>query len=151
MSISESFDEIIQNSHFRNWAPDWQILREVYETYPNAYAVLTPFAYSYLEELIRSMTSEYGIEVFDESGNPRKRKVGTKLLKMAIRENKDKSENLICILEDLRKYFVGSKRTDSGDNRNSVVHGFMHPRFCSNESFESLIYDIARLSKFSGF
>jgi hypothetical protein len=151
MSISESFDEIIQNTHFRNWAPDWQILREVYETYPNAYAVLTPFAYSYLEELIRSMTSEYGIEVFDESGNPRKRKVGNGLLEMAIRENKDKSENLICILEDLRKYFVGSKGTDSGDNRNSVVHGFMHPRFWSNESFESLIYDIARLSKFSGF
>ncbi len=57
-SISESFDEIILHSHFWNWSPDWHVVQEVYETFPNSNSILTPFAYSYLEALIRSNTSE---------------------------------------------------------------------------------------------
>jgi hypothetical protein len=151
MNISESFEEILQYSHFWNWAPDWQVAKEIYEAFPNSYSVLSPFAYPYLEELIRSITSEYGIEILSEDGTPRRRNVGVKLINLAIEENKHKSQELISLLEELKEYYSISKRTDEGDNRNSVAHGYMHPRFWSQESFEKLIYDIARLSKFGGF
>ena len=42
--------------------------KEIYSHIPEAYSVLTPFAYSYLEELIRSTTSEYGIPFLDRNG-----------------------------------------------------------------------------------
>lgn len=151
MNINESIDEIMLYSHYWNWAPDWHIVREIYEAFPNSYSVLSPFAYSYLEELIRSMTSDYGIEILNKDGTPRRRKVGTKLIDLAIEENKQKSKELLSLLEELKNYFSTSQVTDNGNNRNSVVHGYMHPRFWSDESFEKLIYDIARLSKFAGF
>lgn len=151
MNLSESFEEIMLYSHFWNWTPDWQVAKEIYETFPNSYSVLSPFAFSYLEELIRSTTSEYGMEILNENGTPKIRKVGIKLINLAIEENKHKEEGLISILEELKSYFSISQRTDNGDNRNSVVHGYMHPRFWSDESFEKLIFDIARLSKFAGF
>ena len=68
MNLSDSFEEIMLNAHFWNWGPDWQVVKDIYEAFPNSYSVLSPFAYSYLEELIRSTTSEYGIEVYDENG-----------------------------------------------------------------------------------
>lgn len=151
MTISKSFDEILNYSHFWNWHPDWEITREIYEQFPNSYSVLTPFAYTYLEELIRSMTSEYGREILDENGTPRKRRVGVDLIKLAIRENTSQGQDLLHLLEDLKQYFSFSKGTDEGDNRNSVAHGYMHPRFWSQESFEKLIIDIARLSKYAKF
>ncbi|AKD54166.1 hypothetical protein [Spirosoma radiotolerans] len=151
MDINKYIDEIILHSHFWNWAPDWQVVKEVYEAFPNSYSVLSPFAYSYLEELIRSITSEYGIEILNKDGTPQRRKVGTKLIELAIEENKHKSQELLTLLEELKLYFLTSKITDNGNNRNSVVHGYMHPKFWSDESFEKLIYDIARLSKFAGF
>ena len=55
-----------------------------------------------------------------------------------------------CINE-IKKYFNNSSIFDNGNNRNSVDHGYMHPRFWEKESFEALIHDIARISKFSGF
>ncbi|MBK7428269.1 MAG: hypothetical protein IPI60_15250 [Saprospiraceae bacterium] len=151
MNVSESFDEIIQYSHFWNWAPDWQVVKEIYEIFPESYSVLSPFAFSYLEELIRSITSEYGRDIYDDNGAPKKRRVGIRLLHLAIDENKQKSHELISLLEELKRYFSTSRSTDVGDNRNSVLHGYMHPRFWSAESFEKLIFDISRLSKFSGF
>lgn len=151
MNINESIDEIMLHSHFWNWVPDWQVVKEIYEAFPNSYSVLSPFAYSYLEELIRSTKSEYGIELLNRDGTPRRRKVGIKLINLAIEENKHRSQELLSILEELKNYFSTSKITDNGDNRNSVVHGYMHPRFWSDESFEKLIHDIARFSKFAGF
>lgn len=151
MDISEDFEEILQYAHFWNWVPDWQVAKEIYETFPNSYSVLTPFAYSYLEELIRSRTSEYGRGICDEKGKPKSRKVGSSLIKLAIDENKQESPNFIKILEEIKGYYHNSKSTDEGDNRHSVAHGYMHPRFWNQESFEKLIIDIARLSKYSGF
>ncbi|GAA4454238.1 hypothetical protein GCM10023189_20440 [Nibrella saemangeumensis] len=151
MTINDSFEEIMQYAHFWNWVPDWQVVKEIYNAHPESYSVFTPFAYSYLEELIRSMTSEYGVEILDKDGLPSVRKVGTRLINLAIEENKNKSTELIALLEELKVYFSTSKRTNFGDNRNSVAHGYMHPRFWSKDSFEKLILDIARLSKFSGF
>lgn len=54
-------------------------------------------------------------------------------------------------LNEIKKYFENSTDLDSGDNRNSVDHGYMHPRFWTQESFENLIHDIAQISKYSRF
>ena len=151
MNISESFEEILKYSHFWNWVPDWDVAQKVYEAFPESYSVLSPFAYSYLEELIRSTTSEYGIELQDKNGNPKKRKVGFGLIQLAIIENKPNSQEFVSILEEIKSYFSLSQSSDEGDNRNSVAHGYMHPRFWNKESFEKLINDIARLSKYAGF
>jgi hypothetical protein len=152
MTLDDAFDEIITHSHFWNWAPDWDIVRSIYESHPNSYSVLIPFAYSYLEEVIRTTTSEYGIQVFDESGVPLKnRKVGMNIVNLAIKENAAKNLEYTKLLNEIKKYFKNSTVMDKGDNRHSVAHGYMHPRFWDDESFENLIIDIARLSKYSNF
>lgn len=109
-----------------------------------------PFAYSYLEELIRSTTSEYGREFIDENGNEKTRKTGIDLINIAISQNREKTD-YVSNLKKLKKYFIKSKSTDEGNNRNNVIHGYMHPRFWSNETFEELICDIAKISKYSKF
>ena len=150
MSLKEDFKEILDYAHMWNWAPDISLMEEIYNNYTNSYSILTPFAYCYLEELIRSTTSEYGRELLDNNSNPKKRKVGLKLIKLAQEENKD-DIHYIDLLNEIKKYYKFSTAEDSGDNRNSVNHGYMHPRFWSKESFEELIHDIARLSKYSKF
>ena len=126
------------------------MVQEVYQTVPNSFSVLTPFAYSYLEELIRSTTSEYGIEILDDSGKPKRRKVGIGLINFAISENSN-NPDYVALLEKTKAYFSSSNPIDKGDNRNNVVHGYMHPRFWDKESFERLLHDIATLSKYSKF
>lgn len=152
MELNEAFEEIYNYTHMWNWGPDWEVLRRVYLAFPNSYSILTPFAYSYLEELIRSTTSEYGCELVNADGSIKKhRKVGTKLIDLAIEENKVNKPDFVKILPEIKDYFSQSEPTDIGDNRNSVAHGYMHPRFWDQESFEKLIFDIARISKYSGF
>lgn len=150
MNINEDFKEIMEYAHFWNWLPDWNEVQKIYDKFPYSYSVLTPFAYSYLEELIRSTTSEYGRELPDKEGNEIKRKVGIDLINKAIHENRDNIE-YISILKDMKKYYEKSKPNDCGNNRNSVNHGYLHSEFWSKESFEELIHDIARISKFAGF
>jgi len=152
MTTFEAFDEIYLYSHAINWALDWHIARNIYEEFPDSYSILTPFAYTYFEELIRSTTSEYGRELFDKLGQSKKRrKVGIGLLQLAKEENRVKRPELFRILSDIEPYFALSQPTNKGDNRNSVVHGYIHSRFWDQESFEKLIIDIARISKFAGF
>ena len=74
-----------------------------------------------------------------------------KLLELAIKENEAKDPEFISLLERVKKYYCGSQVTDRGDNRNSVVHGYMHPRFWDKESFETLVHDIAVISKHARF
>ena len=150
MNINEDFKEIMEYAHFWNWLSDWNEVQKIYDKFPYSYSVLTPFAYSYLEELIRSTTSEYGRELLDKEGNEIKRKVGIDLINKAIHENRDNIE-YISILKDMKKYYRKSKHNDCGNNRNSVNHGYLHSEFWSKESFEELIHDIARISKFAGF
>lgn len=151
MELNEAFDEIYYHSHMWNWGPDWEVLRKIYLAFPNAYSVLTPFAYSYLEELIRSTTSEYDRELLYKENLKTYRKVGNKLIDLAIEENKFSKPEFVKILLEIKSYFSQSRSTDIGDNRNSVAHGYMHSRFWDQESFEKLIFDIARLSKYAGF
>jgi hypothetical protein len=73
------------------------------------------------------------------------------LIDLAIEENKLIKPEFVKILPEIKSYFSQSEPTDVGDNRNSVAHGYMHPRFWDQESFEKLISDIARLSKYAGF
>jgi len=108
------------------------------------------FAYTYLEEIIRSRTSEYGREFIDGSGLPKRRSVGRQLIKLAKTENSDDG-NCLEALKGIEEYYKDSTVYDAGDNRSSVAHGYMHPRFWSKESFEQLIHDIAKFSKFDRF
>jgi hypothetical protein len=103
MNVLVAFEEIIQYSHMWNWAPDWQMAKYVYEEFPNSHSVLTPFAYTYLEELIRTTTSEYGRVIYDENLNPKKRRVGSKLIKLAIQENSN--PEFILLLGKIKKYY----------------------------------------------
>lgn len=74
-----------------------------------------------------------------------------KLINLAIQENEDKDKELLKLLEEYKKYYRKIKITDIGDNRNSVIHGIIHPDSWSKESFENLIHDIARISKYARF
>ena len=150
MNIESDFQEIMEYAHFWNRLPDWQIAKKIYTEFPDSYSVLTPFAYAYLEEVIRSITSEYGREIIDESGKGKWRSVGSKLINLAIKENSNNQE-LISILEEVKGYFQPSQPTDCGNNRSSVVHGYMHSSVWNKDSFEKLIHDIAKISKFAGF
>ena len=150
--IKEDFCEIEKYAHYWNWLPDWGVVKEIYNTFPNSFSVLAPFAYSYLEELIRSTTSEYGLFLLDKNNEKRtKRKTCEGLVNLAISENRDNMEYVKLLKEIKRKYYKMASETDTGDNRHSTAHGFMHPRFWSKESFEELIHDIAELSKYANF
>ena len=117
MNFNDDMEIILEYAHYWNWCPDLIEFQKIYNSFPNSFSVLTPFAYSYLEECIRSTTSDYGIEILDE----------------------------------LKLYFNDSSSSDSGDNRNSVNHGYMHPINWSKESFEKLVHDIARISPYVKF
>ncbi len=150
MSISNDFNEILAYAHYWNWVPDWIVVQDIYSKIPESYSVLTPFAYTYLEELIRTTTSEYGASLFDENGQPIRIKVGMPLISLAIQENSNNIE-YVDLLNDTKKYFTHINNTCDENGRNKVMHGHMHPRFWSKESFEDLIHHIAMLSKFSKF
>lgn len=150
MSVFDDFDKIMEYAHFWNWAPDWNVAKEVYRKVPDSYSILTPFAYAYLEEMIRTTTSDYGIPPFDREGQPNKVRVGMSLIALAIEENKDSTE-YIKALEIIKKHFKYIDISSDQNGRNRVMHGHIHPRFWSQEAFESLIHEIAELSKFSKF
>lgn len=80
MGINDDFNQIIDYVHFWNWAPDWGEIQQIYECFPDSYFVLTPFAYSYLEEMIRTTTSDYGRPLFDQNKQPVTATVGMKLI-----------------------------------------------------------------------
>ena len=148
--LSGFFDAIISYAHMWNWGPDWVIAKEIYAEYPESYFILTPFAYAYLEELVRSTTSEYGRTLREEDGSEKRRMVGRKLIALAVDEHPNDAE-YIAAIKSIEHYFDQSTSHDSGNNRNSTLHGYMHSRYWTKESFETLISDIARLSPYAGF
>ena len=150
MSIQEDFNEIIKYAHFWNWSPDWQVVKEIYHLKPESYSVLTPFAYTYLEEMIRSTTTEYGLPPFDRNGQRNRFKTGIYLINLAINENKSNQE-YVKLLEKAKKYFTYTNKKIDENGRNNVMHGHIHPRFWYKEDFEELIHFIALLSKHSQF
>lgn len=150
MSIFDDFEEIWNYSHYWNWAPDWLIVKEIYEKIPTSYSVLIPFAYSYFEEMIRTTTSEYSLPLVDHNRRPVKVKVGMALIKLAIEENKGNAE-YVSLLEKAKSYFTYTEVSNDENGRNNVMHGRLHPRFWRQEDFEELIHNIAEMSKYARF
>ena len=150
MSVFEDIDQIIDYAHFWNWAPDWNVVKEIYQKVPDSYSVLMPFAYAYLEEMIRTTTSDYGLPLFDRDKKPVKVKVGMALINLAKQENQGNAEYLE-LLEKATRHFQYTQISNDENGRNRVMHGRVHPRFWSQEVFEDLIRDIAELSKYSKF
>ena len=151
MSIINDFDTIYDYTHMWNWGPDWIIVKEIYSKFPDSYSVLTPFAYTYLEELIRSTTSEYGVPLLNREGKKNNIKVGIKLVNLAIRENNE-NEPYVKLLEKAKKYFRYDYDDPHDENgRNTVLHGHLHPRFWDKDEFEKLIHSIAEMSPYAGF
>lgn len=149
MSVFKDLDTIISYAHMWNWVPDWEVVTEIYKKFPNSYSVLTPFAYAYLEEVIRSTTSEYRNLRF-VNNKQLKVKVGMALLALAIEENKANTE-YIELLEKMKKHFRYTDELRDENGRNNIMHGHLHPRFWTKEAFEQLIHDIAELSPYSKF
>ena len=46
MSVFDDFETILDYAHMWNWAPDWNVVKDIYLRIPESYSVLTPFAYS---------------------------------------------------------------------------------------------------------
>ena len=150
MSIEKDFDEILDYAHFWHWAPDWALVKEIYEKEPLSFSILTPFVYTYLEEIIRTTTSDYGTPLHDRNGNSVSVKHSNSLIDLAIKENRNNVE-YVLLLEQMRGYFKPVKDSPESNGRNKVMHGHWHPNLWSKEQFEQLIHDIALLSKYSQF
>ena len=106
---------------------------------------------TYLEELIRSTTSEYGVPLLNREGKKNNIKVGIKLVNLAIRENNE-NEPYVKLLEKAKKYFRYDYDDPHDENgRNTVLHGHLHPRFWDKDEFEKLIHFIAEMSPYAGF
>ncbi len=148
MSIEKDFEEIIKYAHLWNWSPDWNLVKDIYFNNPDSYSVLTPFAYSYLEEMIRTTTSEYSQPLFHNDELVRLQ-VGMGLIKLAKTENDDNIEYVRLL--DKIKYHYDVRRIYDGNKRNYVLHGHRSPRFWSKEDFENLLHEIALLSPYSKF
>ncbi len=86
MALQEDFQS---NNRLRTFLELGFLIGEVKDIreIPDSFSVLTPFAYSYLEELIRTTTSDYGLPLFDRNGQTVKVNVGMKLISLAIAEN----------------------------------------------------------------
>ena len=150
MSVFDDFNTILDYAHFWHWAPDWALVQDIYEKEPLSFSILTPFAYTYLEEIIRTTTSDYGMPLHDRNGNPVSVKRGNSLIDLAIKENQNNVE-YIQLLEQMRGYFKTMKDSPESNGRNKVMHGHWHPNLWSKDLFEQLIHDIALLSKHSQF
>lgn len=148
--IEKNFNKILEHTHLFNWFPDWKVLIEVYKSFDNSYSVLLPFCYTYLEELIRTMTTEYEIDIINYKGEKQSIKTGISLINLAIHENKDNIE-LVKKLKESKQFFDFSVKNLGGNNRNNVMHGHIHPRLWKNENFENLISFIASISEFARF
>ena len=85
MSVFDDFDLILDYAHMWNCAPDWYLAQSIYKKFPESYSILTPFAYSCLEEMIRTTTSDYELPPFDRDKQPVKVSIGVALIALAIR------------------------------------------------------------------
>lgn len=117
---------------------------------------LIPILFSHLSPMPTSRSSS-GAELQNTGWilptakeTPKRRKVGRRLIKLAMAENGE-DKPFLEALEEIEDYFGDATPFDRGNNRNSVDHGFMHPRYWTKESFEQLVHDIAVLSKYSRF
>lgn len=144
----DKLNNILLVAHYWDWTPDLIVVAEIYESRDDAHSVLLPFMFTYLEQSIRTLTSQYTML---ESNKPNKKKVGVGLIKLAIEENKDNSELVTILNSILIKHYQKFSLFEHGENRNNVEHGVVHPRFWSEEDFQSVVSDIDDLSPYIRF
>ena len=104
MSVFDDSDLILDYAHMWNWVPDWYLAQSIYKKFPESYSILTPFAYSYLEEMIRTTTSDYELPLFDRDKQPVKVSVGMALIALAIKENQN-NPDYVALLEQAKRHF----------------------------------------------
>ena len=157
-NLNEYFNEIQQYAHFRNWAPDIGVLISVYQKEPLSFSILIPFLFSYLEEVIRSMTSGYTFDTRLNENDEIFYKTGKALIETAKEECANKSniteqeKQYVCNkLQEIKERYYQKSTLTNYNNRNSIMHGPLPPRFWTEDLFVQLIKDIASLSKYSGF
>ena len=127
MNFNDDMEIILEYAHYWNWCPDLIEFQKIYNSFPNSFSVLTPFAYSYLEECIRSTTSDYGIEILDESGKTKKRQVGRTLISLAKNENISNTE-YVKLLDELKLYLLNKQAIfvgNSGVGKSSLTNAIM--------------------------
>lgn len=145
-------NNILLHAHYWDWTPDLIVVAEIYESRDDAYSVLLPFMFTYLEQSIRTLTSEYTMLVPNKPNKKTKKKaVGVGLINLAIEENKDNSELVTILNSILIKHYQKFSLFEHGENRNNVEHGVVHPRFWSEEDFQSVVSDIDDLSPYIRF
>lgn len=104
--------------------------------------------FTYLEESIRTLTSEYGMLEPNESNT---KNVGQKLIKLAIEENEDNTELVNILNSILNNHYQKFSLFEHGANRNNVEHGVVHSRLWSEEDFQSLVSNINDLGTYVRF
>lgn len=144
----DKLENVLQYAHYWNWLPDLNVVVEIYKSRDDAYSVLLPFMFTYLEESVRTLTSEYGML---EPNEPNKKKVGKNLIRLAIKENEDNDELVKILNSILSKHYQNFSLFEHGENRNNVEHGVVHPRFWSEEDFQSVVSDINDLGTYIRF
>ena len=139
MSVFDDFDLILDYAHMWNWAPDWYLAQSIYKKFPESYSILTPFAYSYLEEMIRTTTSDYELPLFDRDKQPVKVSVGMALIALAIKENQN-NPDYVALLEQAKRHFKYTQISIDENGRNSTegfILGFGPKSHLNNSSMIS--------------
>lgn len=140
--LEEYKKNILSNTRI-DWQCDLEQAFKIYDKFPDSYSVLIPFFFSYMEELIRSLTSNYHMQIYEDD----KEYVGMPLVEKAIKKNSDNNK-LIQLLKEIKKYYEKSSILNKTYNRNGIVHGYVHPDNWTKETFEQLIKDINDLQFF---
>ena len=124
MSVFDDFDLILDYAHMWNWVPDWYLAQSIYKKFPESYSILTPFAYSYLEEMIRTTTSDYELPLFDRDKQPVKVSVGMALIALAIKENQN-NPDYVALLEQAKRHFKYTQISMKMDETALCTEGFI--------------------------
>ena len=140
--LEEYKKNILSNTRI-DWQCDLEQAFKIYDKFPDSYSVLIPFFFSYMEELIRSLTSNYHMQIYEDD----KEYVGMPLVEKAIEKNSDNNK-LIQLLKEIKKYYEKSSIFNKTYNRNGIVHGYVHPDNWTKETFKQLIKDINDLQFF---
>ena len=141
------FDILLADTHVGNWSKSLRIAKSVYKNIEDAQYILMPFMYTYLEESVRSMTTEYGALNGSEKSSKR---IGGGLVDLAISESDD-SEQQKLLRSIKQQYFRRFDGLMGGGNRNNVDHGVVPANDWSNEEFQKLVHDVAALTPYTDF
>ena len=58
MSVFEDIDQIIDYAHFWNWAPDWNVVKEIYQKYQSFPTAMQGLGYKEVVEYLEGKISK---------------------------------------------------------------------------------------------